>query len=217
MNGKANSGHTHDDRYYTESEINSKFTEVNVELNGKADKNGNSSNDFYVHDLTGNVLYANSAEMRGSTPYIDFHFNNNSGDYTSRIQEIAPGRLQIKGTLVNPEGYEYATNTHLSNLSNCKFRGGTVVRDVRTQLNGAYIGKNYLAVFSNSEIASILGISVNSVTGNTVATFFMNGDAYSFDSFFGMSQYYNSYWYLYSTESLPAGEVRINYLICYYG
>ena len=32
MNGKANSSHTHDDRYYTESEINSKFNAVNNDL-----------------------------------------------------------------------------------------------------------------------------------------------------------------------------------------
>ena len=33
MNGKSNSGHTHDDMYYTESEINSKFNQLNSDLN----------------------------------------------------------------------------------------------------------------------------------------------------------------------------------------
>ena len=37
-------------------------------------------------------------ELFGSTPYIDFHYNNNSGDYTSRIIESASGVLNIQAT-----------------------------------------------------------------------------------------------------------------------
>ena len=36
LNGKANSSHTHDDRYYTESEIDSKVSTLNTAINGKA-------------------------------------------------------------------------------------------------------------------------------------------------------------------------------------
>lgn len=37
-------------------------------------------------------------ELFGSTPYIDFHYNNNSGDYTSRIIESASGVLNVQAT-----------------------------------------------------------------------------------------------------------------------
>ena len=35
INGKADSGHTHDDRYYTESEINTKISDINDNIDGK--------------------------------------------------------------------------------------------------------------------------------------------------------------------------------------
>ena len=37
-------------------------------------------------------------ELFGSTPYIDFHFNNDSGDYTSRIIESSSGVLNVQAT-----------------------------------------------------------------------------------------------------------------------
>lgn len=41
LNGKANSSHTHDDRYYTESEIESKVSTLNTAINGKANSSHN--------------------------------------------------------------------------------------------------------------------------------------------------------------------------------
>ena len=38
-------------------------------------------------------------ELSGSTPYIDFHYNNSSSDYTTRIQATGTGTLQITGNL----------------------------------------------------------------------------------------------------------------------
>lgn len=38
-------------------------------------------------------------ELYGSTPYIDFHFNNSTADYTSRIIEEASGRLKVVAKL----------------------------------------------------------------------------------------------------------------------
>ena len=43
INGKANSSHTHDDRYFTESEINSKLNTLTTKINGKA-------NSSHTHD-----------------------------------------------------------------------------------------------------------------------------------------------------------------------
>lgn len=38
-------------------------------------------------------------EISGDTPYIDFHFNSDSRDYTSRIYETASGNLTLIGNL----------------------------------------------------------------------------------------------------------------------
>ena len=42
---------------------------------------------------------AQSIELSFSTPYIDFHFENSTSDYTSRIIEEASGRLKVTGSL----------------------------------------------------------------------------------------------------------------------
>lgn len=46
-----------------------------------------------------NTLFTQGIELYGFTPYIDFHFNNSSADYTSRIVEVVSGCLAINGTL----------------------------------------------------------------------------------------------------------------------
>lgn len=46
-----------------------------------------------------NTLFTQSIEIYGFAPYIDFHFNNSSADYTSRIVEVVSGCLAINGTL----------------------------------------------------------------------------------------------------------------------
>lgn len=40
-----------------------------------------------------------SVELKSATPYIDFHFNNSTTDYTSRIIESASGNLVVSGLL----------------------------------------------------------------------------------------------------------------------
>lgn len=45
------------------------------------------------------ALFTQGIELYGFAPYIDFHFNNSSADYTSRIVEVVSGCLAINGTL----------------------------------------------------------------------------------------------------------------------
>ena len=40
-----------------------------------------------------------SIELYGNTPFIDFHFQSSTDDYTSRIIEKGPGTLQINGVI----------------------------------------------------------------------------------------------------------------------
>ena len=89
-NGKAAGSHNHDSRYYTE-------TEMDTKLSGKS----NTS-----HNHSGQSLSPASIEMfpgasAGHGGYIDFHYNNDAADYTSRLLEIPKGVLKYnnKGLL----------------------------------------------------------------------------------------------------------------------
>ena len=84
--GAAKSSHNHDSRYYTESEMDTK-------LAGKSGTN---------HDHVGMVINPASIELNPGTSaghggYIDFHFNGDSADYTSRIYEPVKGTLKYNG------------------------------------------------------------------------------------------------------------------------
>ena len=84
--GAAKSSHNHDDRYYTEAEMNTK-------LAGKSDTS---------HNHEGRVIQPTSIELSpgasaGHGGYIDFHFNSDAADYTSRIYEHVKGVLKYNG------------------------------------------------------------------------------------------------------------------------
>ena len=51
---------------------------------------------------TQNLKTSGEVEVYGSTPHIDFHFNNSGDDYTTRIIETASGKLNISA----PSGVE---------------------------------------------------------------------------------------------------------------
>ena len=71
-----------------------------------------------------------------------------------------------------------------------------------------------VTVFSNSEINSLFGVS-NSSNSNTVCLF-ANGDAGSQAAHLG-SSYQSSSWKAVADRDFAAGNVRINYIICYFG
>lgn len=60
LNVKSNAGHTHDDRYYTESEVNSKVSALNTAIAGKA----NSSHKHAAADITS----VNASAITGVIP-----------------------------------------------------------------------------------------------------------------------------------------------------
>jgi hypothetical protein len=47
--------------------------------------------------VANNSITATNIELTNSTPYIDFHFNRTSADYTSRIIEKSSGLLTLEG------------------------------------------------------------------------------------------------------------------------
>ena len=85
----ARSSHTHDDRYYTESEMNTKL----------AEKSDTSHNHYGVRiEPAGIELFPGASAGHGG--YIDFHYNNSSADYTSRFIEASSGNVTLNGNAI---------------------------------------------------------------------------------------------------------------------
>lgn len=76
-------------------------------VNGSADIN----KDLRVYGsmrADGNVT-TSTIELYAATPFIDFHFDGNNGDYTSRIIELESGKLNVNGVVCN-SGAIWGTN-----------------------------------------------------------------------------------------------------------
>ena len=101
--GAAASDHTHDGRYYTESEVDAK-------LSGKADSGHSHTpaqagvtqawmDTNHAHDKQNIKPSAIELTPTGTGVnnggYLDFHYNQDTSDYTSRIIEAAKGRVDI--------------------------------------------------------------------------------------------------------------------------
>lgn len=57
--------------------------------------------DIYGDKTFKNKVIPAAIELFSTTPYIDFHFNNDTADYTSRIIETAKGTLSINGVNIS--------------------------------------------------------------------------------------------------------------------
>lgn len=78
-------------------------------FDGSGNVSGNISNVGSIV-MNGGIEGVNYIELKAATPHIDFHFNNDSGDYTSRIIERASGQLSINNTI-------YANNNGLVGIA----------------------------------------------------------------------------------------------------
>lgn len=106
--GAAPSGHTHDGRYYTETEMDKK-------LAGKADS-GHAHRGVTINPSSIEVDPGASAGHGG---YIDFHYNGSTADYTSRLIEIPKGVLKY-----NDHGLLSTANVAAIYNVNAKFTNG---------------------------------------------------------------------------------------------
>ncbi len=89
--------------YATDIEVSGTFgTSGNLSIGGTLDVTGNSTFGTIVTDKitnNGNLYNNGGIELSYATPYIDFHFNKSTADYTSRIIERASGILKIFSNL----------------------------------------------------------------------------------------------------------------------
>lgn len=99
-NGKAAGSHNHDSRYYTEAEMDTK-------LSGKSDTSHNHAGQLI--SPTSIELFPGASANHGG--YIDFHYNSDDADYTSRLLEGPKGVLKYNN-------YGLLTTAHIIALWN---------------------------------------------------------------------------------------------------
>lgn len=126
----------------------------NVGLTGTRFSNGYFINGVYVGDAntsfnsnsSNTFINRGSIELNASTPYIDFHYNNSTSDYTHRIIAQS-GNLQITPS-VSIGGSCYPTNSTTCMLGTSSLRW---VRLYLTGINGNWIsGKTDGAIMIDS-------------------------------------------------------------------
>lgn len=126
------------------------------------------ANDKYRFNGSSTEYGKNSIELYYTSPFIDFHFNNSTADYTSRIIENASGQLSVNGVtmaqsyVTSPNGLssiEGRFNEHLSWYNN---KSGTVTGTICIALpNGWTNSMNIYEIYIyeyNSNNASIITI-----------------------------------------------------------
>ena len=151
--GAASASHTHDNRYYTESEINSKVNTINTNISNKADKNHTHG---YV-PLTGGTITGQISKQNISTSWV-------SGRNIAPFRTIAassPGDSQYVPVL-SAKTYQgswdigpYTSNIlHFSYITDVNFNAGnnTQTADIQFQTNGTVVAKNFSGAFNGINI-----------------------------------------------------------------
>lgn len=90
---------------YVDDRINTRLATSGGTVTGDLNVNGTVGLKGQVvlgKDLTVNngKISAQSIELSMGTPYIDFHFNNSSSDYTTRLIENTSGELTLEGAFM---------------------------------------------------------------------------------------------------------------------
>ncbi len=105
--------------------------------------------------VTGNTTFNNGVtikeaglELYYTTPFIDFHYKNDSSDHTCRIIELEKGKLNVNGTVCSDDGSLWCTSfstdgggTFGGDLSACR---GLYLKHAKTSLylyndNGGFV------------------------------------------------------------------------------
>lgn len=92
-------------KQYVDDRINTRLATAGGTVTGDLNVNGTVGLKGQVvlgKDLTVNngKISAQAIELSMGTPYIDFHFNNSSSDYTTRLIENTSGELTLEGAFM---------------------------------------------------------------------------------------------------------------------
>ena len=149
------------------------------DINGSAVYDGSGKNIAETYAVKNHPTFTSGVEISGDLPYIDFHFNNDSGDFTSRIYETASGTLTVVGKLSVSGGIapRYNAKTDLTSAytsggNSHTFTGGGWLYAV-TSAGGSYAINGGTVVSAASGATASCCVPVNkgdTVTGSAAGT-----------------------------------------------
>ncbi len=140
----------------------------NLALNGNATIGGLAT---IAENLTvTKFIKAQSLELSMSTPFIDFHFDNSTADYTSRIIEESSGELTCKGKW--KVGGALTASSTLSVSSTSTFTGNTTNKAIAYFANGTtyYVNASGAAKFASLTSAGAISGTSGSFSSTLSAT-----------------------------------------------
>lgn len=120
----------------------------------------------------GTFIKAQSLELSMTTPFIDFHFNNSTADYTSRIIEAASGVLTCIGKWTVNGALTASSTLSVSGAST--FTGKTTHNGGLSSTTGSFSGA--LTASSTLSVSSTSTFTGN--TTNKAIAYFANGTTY---------------------------------------
>ena len=149
------------------------------DISGKAVYDGSGNNIAETYVVKNHPTFTSGIEISGAVPYIDFHFNSDSSDYTSRIYETASGTLTVIAKLSVTGGIapRYNAQTDLTSAytsggNSYTFTGGGWLYAV-TSAGGSYAINGGTVVSAASGATASCCVPVNkgdTVTGSAAGT-----------------------------------------------
>lgn len=147
---------------YVDDRINTRLATAGGTVTGDLNVNGTVGLKGQVvlsKDLTVNngKISAQAIELSMGTPYIDFHFNNSSSDYTTRLIENTSGELTLEGALMCKKhmyawGAVMARNVAPTNPSNGTLITGAPLQSMTEGRGGNGDARGLVANFYSEEL-----------------------------------------------------------------
>ena len=136
------------------------------------------------HNHMGKTINPNGIELSPGTTaghggYIDFHYNNNAADYTSRIIEAPSGYVQLNGARIMTQANiaaVYNVSAQFTNgifeYSNSLIKAGTICF---AQFRGGRVSSSFqdTALATNSAAGKVQIVAKNGATFNTTVNILM--------------------------------------------
>lgn len=127
------SGHTHDDRYYTETEVDTKFTNMV----------GDTSVSTQISNATTNYLPLAGGTMTGTTIFpenkLAHHFRNNSGYHSGVMYQTASNEALVFANKNAVTSFMFLTGTDPTTMSGGTWASATPAMQIKQ--NSVYINK----------------------------------------------------------------------------
>lgn len=128
-NGKASKSHTHDERYFTESEINNKLSPISTSVTNLSDSKLDKSGGVIAGDLTiqkndCGIFFYNADKTRG----FRLHYNKDNAWFHSYKDGVYPHKTPIEFHIDGNVNISNLT-THLGTGQSSYMRNGWTIRE----------------------------------------------------------------------------------------